>query len=416
MRVFRWIVLSAVMVVPLLLGGTFFLALEEQPRVRRPATFTPENIERARRILAKNDPRTMKAGVLRTIMVDEADVDLAANYLASRYGHGSAQVQLKAGEATVEASIYVPRLGRYVNVEALLAETTTLPRFVHVRVGRLPVPGWLADWGLAWALARIHTAYGIAGDMVRQVRMANTRLAVTYTWQADLPGKLRAVVVSADEQERLRAYYEKLAEVTRALPRKHLSLIELLPPLASLAQERARSADPVAENRAWLLVLTLYLNHRELSTVVPAARSWLRPVPHIVTLNGRTDFTLHFIISAALAAHAGGPLSDAIGLYKEIDDARVGSGFSFNDLAADRAGTRLGELAVGQKDSAVKLQQRLSTGVRERDLMPVTDDLPEFMSEAEFLRRFGGVGAPAYQQMMAQIEQRIAGLALYKGL
>jgi hypothetical protein len=35
-------------------------------------------------------------------------------------------------------------------------------------------------------------------------------------------------------------------------------------------------------------------------------------------------------------------------------------------------------------------------------------DLPEFMAEPEFLRRFGGVGAPPYRQMMADIEQRIA--------
>ena len=85
-----------------------------------------------------------------------------------------------------------------------------------------------------------------------------------------------------------------------------------------------------------------------------------------------------------------------------------GSGFSFNDIAADRAGTRFGELAAGSKETAARLQQRLSAGVRERDLMPATDDLPEFMPEAECKRRFGGIGAPAYQQMMANIERRIA--------
>jgi hypothetical protein len=40
-------------------------------------------------------------------------------------------------------------------------------------------------------------------------------------------------------------------------------------------------------------------------------------------------------------------------------------------------------------------------------------DLPEFMSPAEFQRRFGGVGKPAYARMMEEIEKRIAGLALY---
>jgi hypothetical protein len=36
------------------------------------------------------------------------------------------------------------------------------------------------------------------------------------------------------------------------------------------------------------------------------------------------------------------------------------------------------------------------------------------MPEAEFQRRFGGIGAPAYKQMMANIEQRIAVLQLYR--
>jgi hypothetical protein len=51
-----------------------------------------------------------------------------------------------------------------------------------------------------------------------------------------------------------------------------------------------------------------------------------------------------------------------IGLFKEMTDARSGSGFSFNDMAANRAGTRLGALAVGDP---AKLQQRLTAGLLE---------------------------------------------------
>ena len=38
-----------------------------------------------------------------------------------------------------------------------------------------------------------------------------------------------------------------------------------------------------------------------------------------------------------------GALAQAIGLAKEVADARAGSGFSFNDMAANLAGTRFGE-------------------------------------------------------------------------
>ena len=126
---------------------------------------------------------------------------------------------------------------------------------------------------------------------------------------------------------------------------------------------------------------------------------------------GRVDFPLHFLVSAALATESSTPLSKAIGIYKEVADARHGSGFSFNDVAANRAGTRFGQRIT---ESAPALQRRLAGGVDDADLLPRTDDLPEFMPEAEFQRRFGGVGAPAYLALLAEIDRRIADLALYR--
>ena len=46
--------------------------------------------------------------------------------------------------------------------------------------------------------------------------------------------------------------------------------------------------------------------------------------------------------------------------------------------------------------------------------MPATEDLPEFMPEREFIRRYGGVDAPEYNKMMVDIERRIAALPLYR--
>jgi hypothetical protein len=128
-----------------------------------------------------------------------------------------------------------------------------------------------------------------------------------------------------------------------------------------------------------------------------------------VTLAGRQDSAQHFLVSAALAAEGGGPLADAIGLYKEVADSRGGSGFSFNDLAADRAGTRLGLLALR---NPLALQARLAQGAREAELLPDVSDLPEFMREADFKRRYGGVDAPAYRQLMIDIEARLDRLPL----
>ncbi|MEK7249592.1 MAG: hypothetical protein AAB209_04135, partial [Bacteroidota bacterium] len=97
MRLIFRLILLFLFLVPLALVGAVFLAVDDQPRVHRTAEVTPANIERARRILDRNDPRKLQSGVRRTITISQQDFDLAANYLANRYSRGSARVVLFDG-------------------------------------------------------------------------------------------------------------------------------------------------------------------------------------------------------------------------------------------------------------------------------------------------------------------------------
>jgi hypothetical protein len=96
-----------------------------------------------------------------------------------------------------------------------------------------------------------------------------------------------------------------------------------------------------------------------------------------------------------------------------MSDARDGSGFSFSDLAADRAGEMFGAMAAGSEPSARRLQERLASGIAETDLMPPIDGLADNLSEAELERRFGGVGSPAYKAVTDDIRRRVAALPLF---
>ncbi len=53
--------------------------------------------------------------------------------------------------------------------------------------------------------------------------------------------------------------------------------------------------------------------------------------------------------------------------------------------------------------------------ITEADLLPSIADLPENMQDPEFVRRFGGVDAPAYKRLMAEIERRLDGVPLING-
>lgn len=419
MRLILRLLLLLLVGLPLLVVGLVYLAVDDTALVQGAATLTPAHVQRARWLLDRNDPRTMRPGVLRTIVVSEEDLDIATNYLAHQFGGGASKVALHDGGGVVRASLALPTnpVGRFVNLDLAWRETGSLPRVETLRLGRVPVPAMLCNWLLDRGLAYLqnHQRYAAAADVVRQVRARDGFLTVDFEWNEAAPEQLKAALIGRSQQERWQLYNARLVALADAPDiGRVVSLERLLGPLLQLAAERGADGDAVQEYRSALVVLAFYVNGKGLAALVPQARSWPTPRRHVVTLAGRPDLTQHFTISAVLAATAGSPLSDVVGLYKELDDARNGSGFSFNDLAADRAGTRLGAMAVGAAAGRDRLRLAVAAGLRESDLIPEVRDLPEFMPQAEFVRRFGGVGKPPYQAMLGRIEQRLDALPLYR--
>jgi hypothetical protein len=404
-------------VLPLVLVAAIYMAIDLHPTVRRAGEITPGNIQSARQFLAQNDPRKPAYRTRQSLALNQQDIDLAANYLAYFYANGGARLTVRNRKIDLAASLRPPKVPVifYFNIGAILSSDGSSLQFDELRSGQLPLPGFVGNWLIKLIGARMigKDAYNLVDDAVKRVEIRNGQIVVGYEWPASSTGKLTAAAISAEDQERLRVYQERLALINSSPKRRNVSLAELSVALFELATFRSQQFSAVGENRAALVVLAFYVNGESLGRLLPAANSWPRPTEQIVTLNGRGDFAKHFIVSAALAASTGSPLADAVGLYKEIADSRAGSGFSFGDIAAGRAGTRFGELAAGIT-SAKKFQQRLSGGIAEKDIMPATADLPEFMPEAEFKRRFGGVNGVEYKKMMAEIDRRITALPLYR--
>lgn len=402
---------------PLLAIGAIWLCFQDAPSVVRSVQLTPQDIENAKRLIARHDPRKAKSGGLRTVAISEQELDLMLNYAVGRLGRGAARVALQPGAVRLQASAEIPQspFGRYVNVDAALRQTEALPRFEYLRIGRLPVPAAVADYVLREGLRRmVATDRGeLVADVVKGASVADGRLTVTYVWSSAIEERARNVLLPAADQARLRVYHDRLVETVAKAPNK-VSLAALMPPLFRTVLERDAGGDVVAESRAAIVVLAFYANGTGLGVIAPAAAQWPKTARRTVTLAGRDDFAKHFIISAAIAAEAGSPVADAIGLHKEVNDSRGGSGFSFNDIGADRAGTRFGEIAAQSPERARKLARALASGVKESDFMPDVADLPEFMSEAEFKRRYGGIGGPGYNTMMATIEARVASRPLLR--
>lgn len=412
-RLFSWLAGTLLLLV-LAAGGLFLAALEAQPLVARSATISPLSIAQARWLLQRNDPRRLRQGDLRQVAIPASLLDESANYAATRFLRGRAAFTLGEDGAELRYTLQLPDLPwgeRSLNLRLGLVEQEGSPAIATLRLGQLPVPPALAEslLGIAVRLAGREREWQLGRKAIQNVSFQNAaqRVIVTYAWEPALLDSARAVALDREDMARLRSAHEMLV----GLLDHHApgSRVELAPILASLLD--VNGIDQRANRRAAIFVLAAYLSERRLAAFLPEAANWPAARPVRLLLRGRIDSTQHFVISAALAAWAGEPLADAIGIHKELADARHGSGFSFADLAADRAGTAFGELLRRRPE---RLDQLLREGFDEADIMPDLAGLPEYLGEREFRKRFGQPGSPAYQQVIAEIDRRLFALPPYQ--
>lgn len=411
-------------VVLLLAGGALFVAvraLEAQPLVQGGEALSPAAIARAKDLLRRNDPRRLTPNATREVRIAGPDLETLLNFAARRGIRGSAALQLREGGADVQYTAALPALpgiaslGRYLNVSAQLGVSGRQLAIEQVRVGRVPLPGALFQLLLDQYVRHTDLAPGVAllRQSIAQVAVTPRDVAITYVWRPELLDSARALAIGPAERQRLAVAWQRLVDATAhvAPGSRSAPLAAVLGPLLRDAGNAARPGERSQAYRDALFATALHLSGKNIAVLIPEAARWPRPRPLTLTLRERGDLAQHFVISAAIAAAAGEPLAQAAGLEKEIADANGGSGFSFVDLAADRAGTRLGQLAARDPE---RLAAALAAGLGDAALLPPIDGLPENMQADEFQARFGGVDAPAYRQMRDEIDRRIAALALFR--
>lgn len=412
-KLIYWLVL----LIPILLIAAVWAALESTAAVARRAELTQQDLVRARDVLASNDPRQMKDGSRQSLTVSTQDLELVANYLLQPID-GAAIVAIAEDLARVTASVRVPGLPvrPFINLSFTLEETDAAPVADQVRIGGLQIPDLMVSWLTRPLLALWqHRAEStLVNDSIERVSFGDGVMTVDYRWNAELIERGRSALLPSSAVDAMNAYHDVLLNQQRTGRARAGSLAETLTPLFAEASRRSVNADPVAENRALLFVLGTWASGRNMDRLISAdMRNGTLPGFRL-KLAGRGDLAQHFLTSAALAAGGTSALSDAIGVFKEISDADGGSGFSFADLAADKAGTRFGESLTATASSARSLQTRLASGIDEALIMPSIDGLPEPMQQAEFEQRYGGIGGDAYEEVVGDINRRIAGLALYR--
>ncbi len=414
-KTLRWLLTLALLAV-----GAFglWVFLDSRPLVPQERSLTVDERAWAEDWLRAARPRRMKDGERLTLTLSEADANVLGTYLIDKLGQGRIAVRLEDGRARLIASLGLPwnPRGSFVNLDLTVAEAEPLPRIEHAKLAGVPIPN-----GLVQRLANRFIGAMDQSQLLLEVALKPDFARFTYEWHPNMLENLGSSLVSDAERARILRYQDILSRYGAARPKgRPIPLAALLSHLLLAARDQgphgspAPTTDPVTENRSAILALAAYVNR---STVRDPAGlgTGIRPIAfRTVKLRGRRDLAQHFMTSAALAAQGSDTLSDLLGLFKEVNDSQGGSGFSFADLAADRAGTRFAQLAVGDRKGARAVQGLAQQGLAEDDIMPPIDGLPEGIRQAEFAADYRDMRSPAYRAVTERIERRIDRLRLHR--
>lgn len=404
--------------------GVYLAVRRDTPGVPLDATVETEDVLVLRAIVKRaGDPRALAVGDTRSLTVSAEELAILSKIATSRVEGTGLRAEPVDGAVRVHVSRVSPRpdVSPYVDVQADLSGTPKAPRIAGVQLGSLPVPGAVAQPVFDEVYARLKDRFQRAApllDAIEGVESKGGQVTVRYRWTQALADTVdsrgRGLVAMQLGEARLRDYQAALVEGLKGTRRRAVSLSTVMRPL--FAKMRERGARDRVEWQAAFFVATAFVLERALHDVTGLE---VEEAPRrTVRLWRRTDLPKHFLVSALVAAVGDRAFADALGLSKEITDSEAGgSGFSFVDLAADRAGTQLVERALARPEviSAV-LEQLSSPKLTDPGLLPDPRDLPEGLTEAELESSGRAPGTPKYQALVDEMDGRLAKTDLHRTL
>ncbi len=408
-----------------------FFALEREPVVISVQTINTDDAVRARALGKKVIHDLLNSGDQPlTFSATKDDLNGIFRFTHRSVSRITGRVLISPELFEMLATIKVPQspVGDYVNMRFNIAPSDSGLRIVRASIGKISIPGSIARYLIDFILDRTlgYNQGGTILDSIDSVVLTDTSINVHMRPNPDLKQSVRKMrerlkyvrdeVAIMGNPETVRVYYAKLMELSEKAPTDEpISLTHFIGPLFKLARDRG--GDPVDENRAAILSLAIYFGHWRVEQMIGHVRTdemkLHRHQTENVVLAGRVDLRLHFIISAALEIAAERVITHAIGEFKELLDAgHGGSGFSFVDLAADRAGVRFAEMATNSSTARI-IQHLLGDNPHEGQFFPSIKGLPERLSKEVFERYFGNVKSDNYISLVHDIDTCIEQLPAY---
>jgi hypothetical protein len=407
----------AILALPL---GLLALVLDSAPAV--PALAAPEAAAPEKALALRRAYIAVLRGQADAITLRSEDFDALFGMAARLHPDVRGRVRPTAEGLEIEVSLGAPLpvAWRWLNLRAVAAPSEDGLSLTALGAGALPLPARHAPRVAATALDALFGGEAFTGTLESIARVEVSPASVTVGF-GEGPPSLDALGGRTVAGLRRLAFHSDGAALDRhfaaqaaAGPAEGSAAGWLAAALVAAAEAAAEAGgSPRAEIEAALFALGLHCGDARLSAALGSPKGLARGSRcDALTLGGRVDLRRHFSISAALHAASAAQPAFGVGEIKELHDSRGGTGFSFDDIAANRAGIRFAErmIAGGPAD----WRRAAALLADERSVFPAVDDLPAGLTDAAFAARFGSVDSPRYAEMLDAIERRVAALPVLR--
>ncbi len=434
MRFFSYSITTAVLLLLSLPLLSLFFILQQEADYTFDKELDQAQLNSIENILVEYDPRYFFNTSQQRIELNEAEINAlllyftsqGRNRLVSWLTNYTAEIGLRDNTAILSGTIEIQPtyFGSFLNFTAVFQQQNNSLTLQELILGDLKIPAFMFGPLITLSQQELddNVNYLLLNSLlnaINDIDLRNDYLALGFNWEDgsinSVREQARQILIDQPTRELLISYHRLLITTleTAQSAQSSISLNNLLSPLFEYALQT--DGDPRLENQAILLVLSSYLlGELDIEDLIGPDPSLGARSPALrITLENRDDLPRHLVVSAAIAAYADTDLANIVSVYKEIQDSRTNSGFSFSDITADLIGTRIGEMAVQNQNNALQLQRFFSSLESERDYIPRLGQ-PDGISEAEFIAQYGDRNSEAYRNRIQLIEMSIAELAVFQ--
>ena len=415
----------------MLLGVLTTLSIDEQSSVAEPRELSSDELNRVKQFIKKNEPANLLLGEVASTRIKQQDLNDTFNYLLNKLAlpRGAelrAKVVFDSNQALLIMSLGLPSnpLGKFINIRAIaqIANPNDVSSFeiLTVKIGKIAVPKFIAqrvfDYLNTQLILKV-PEYSLTQSAMKRVQFREKELSVNYVWGKQEIVKIRSQlssrIITDEFKQALLAHAEHLSLISQSFVDK-IEFNQLLRPMFEFARIRSESKNPVVENKALFVVMGAYALDKNIHKILGETIE-LKARNKQIYLKNRSDLSRHLALSAAITSIADPRLAKAIGLQKEVNDSQGGSGFSFVDLAADKAGVIMAKESASSIQSARRMQVYFSKVESESDYMPDISNLPEGIDEYAFRERYIDTNSQQYKKIERLIINRLSVLPAYIG-